>query len=1155
MLKRIVLKNFKSFKNLELEIPEGFTAIVGPNGSGKSNIVDAILFVLGRSSAKKLRADRFKNLITYHNGRRADYAEVAIFLKNDKIKDLPEEFGILRRIKKSGETDYYLILEDKRKKLTKTEIIDIFRKMNLLNNNVISQGDLAKIINISPIERRKIIDEISGIAEFDEKKKKAEEELKKARELIEMIDIRISEVKNQLNRLKKEKEDAEKYLKLKDLLNRARYTLYLKKVEYLREVINNINNNITHLKEKKEKLNKDIKIIEEEISKKNNELKNILSKLEDKEVISLYKEIKELELEIENDKKLLSKLKDEAKNINKDIIKKNEELKDTIKKLEEYKEIIKNKEKILEDINKKLYDLTKLRDDLINKIKDINEEINSLKEKENILNRKINEKQNLLYSYKENLSQIELKINQLNYELKRNIETIKKLKDEIDNIKEYDTKELYLKLENIKVEIEFKKKQIKELEEKEKEIREKLNKLYVEYTKEETKIKALKELEDIHLDRAIKEVLKLPGVIDVVGNLGKTKKEYKLAIEVAGGNRLNYVVTEDIDSAINAINYLKKHKLGRVTFLPLDKVKGRKAKNIYEDGVIGNAIDLVDFDEKYRNIFEFVFGDTVIVENIEIAKELSKKYNVRFVTLEGEVIESSGALIGGTFKSRAKIMIDVDENKIKSIANKIKELDKELEKIKNELSNNNKSLKELLAKKIELENKLEFIKKENLRLEKLKETNKKKINELNFINKELNLKLENLNKERNDLVEKIKELEDEIKTLVKERDEILAQLKQYENREEFIKLKDIENEINELSIKKNTILNEINKYKTLVDEILNQKIEELTLKIEELNKKLFSINENIKIYEENINKNLEILKEKKDKYEKISKDLKELNNKKIQIESEISSLKSKKSDLWNEINKIENEITKLLLDKTKFETKLEEEERNLYLCEIKEVDKELLQKPIKDIELTIYKIEEEIRQLEPVNMKAIEDYNFIYERFNELIKKREIYEIDEKKYLEMLREIEKKKKEVFLDTFNKIAKNFEEVYKQIGGIGKLRLENKNNPFEGGLLIDASPKGKKLISLESMSGGEKALTSLAFLFAIQKLNPSLFYVLDEVDAPLDVKNVSLIAEMIKNQSKQSQFIVISHREQMINKADTVYGVYMENGLSKVVGIKL
>ncbi len=210
---------------------------------------------------------------------------------------------------------------------------------------------------------------------------------------------------------------------------------------------------------------------------------------------------------------------------------------------------------------------------------------------------------------------------------------------------------------------------------------------------------------------------------------------------------------------------------------------------------------------------------------------------------------------------------------------------------------------------------------------------------------------------------------------------------------------------------------------------------------------------------------------------------------------------------------------------------------------------------IKELEILIGKLEEDIKNLEPVNMRAIEDYNYIYERYSELIKKREEYEKEEKKCLEMIKEIEKRKKEVFMEVFNKIAKNFEEIYKEIGGVGKLRLENKKNPFEGGLLIDASPRGKKLLSLDAMSGGEKALTALAFLFAIQKLNPSPFYVLDEVDAPLDVKNVSLIADMIKNSSKESQFIIITHREQMLSKAETVYGVYMEDGLSKVVGLKL
>lgn len=331
-------------------------------------------------------------------------------------------------------------------------------------------------------------------------------------------------------------------------------------------------------------------------------------------------------------------------------------------------------------------------------------------------------------------------------------------------------------------------------------------------------------------------------------------------------------------------------------------------------------------------------------------------------------------------------------------------------------------------------------------------------------------------------------------------------------------------------------------------------------KIKELEEKNKLIENNIKFYKSNIEKNVKQLREKQDRYVELTKDLKELTEKKEKYEGVIENNNNTKRELEEKINNINSEINSLLIDKTKYETLLEEEEKKLYLCEkVDEMSDETYNKlnEMNDTELEQYtiKLENSIKRLEPINMRAIEDYEYIESRYNELFKKRKEYEQDEKKYIQLIEEVEKRKKEVFIEVYEKVAKNYEEMYKNIGGTGKLSLENPDNPFEGGLLIDASPRGKSLQTLDVMSGGEKSLTALAFLFAIQRLTPAPFYVLDEVDAALDTKNAGLIGEMVSSASNESQFVVISHREQMIAKANTLYGVYMEDGLSKIVGIKL
>ena len=430
----------------------------------------------------------------------------------------------------------------------------------------------------------------------------------------------------------------------------------------------------------------------------------------------------------------------------------------------------------------------------------------------------------------------------------------------------------------------------------------------------------------------------------------------------------------------------------------------------------------------------------------------------------------------------------------------------------------------------------------------------------NISSKKLKEELYELEDLKEELEHKIKELDDKINNSISTRERVLKELKSYEDSTLIKRIRDIENKIEALSKKKDELENDTKRNAVLIKEVLIPKIAETTEKIKELNEKINMIQKNIQFYKNNMEKNVQMLSDKKERYVELTKDLKELTEKKERYEREIDELNNNKKELIEKIGGINKEINTLLIDKAKYETRLEDEEKKLYLCEkIEDVSDELFNRissmEIDELEKYALKLENSIKRLEPINMRAIEDYEYIEERYKELFEKRKEYEEDEKKYLQLIEEVEKRKKEVFMEVYEKVAKNYEEIYKDIGGTGKLSLENPENPFEGGLLIDASPRNKSLQSLDVMSGGEKSLTALAFLFAIQRLTPAPFYVLDEVDAALDTKNATLIGDMIKNASKESQFVVISHREQMISKADTLYGVYMEDGLSKIVGVKL
>ncbi len=1202
-LSEIHLKNFKSFKNAKLKIPPGFTAILGPNGSGKSNIIDGICFVLGKTSAKSLRAGKFNELITYHKNKRADYAEVILFFDN-KDRKIPidsDKVGISRKVKLKGDNNYYLIWYEKkegkegnekkeekeekgnkpvekRKKMKKSQIIDIFNRISLSGDglNIILQGDLIRLIEMSPRERRKVIDEISGIAEYDEKKEKSQRELEKAREYIEKIDIRINEVRANLEKLKKEKDDAEKYLKLSEELKTTKYILISKKVELLRVVLEDTEKNINALKELKEKFQDDIYELDDKILNLENKLENVVNELKEKgneEVMELHKSIKELELNIENDKKQLNNGLDDFKNSKNQLESKEKELNETRAKIDNIRKETMEKEKEIKTIKETIKNLEDERNSLKSSVEKSETHINILKQQERKLSERLNEYQKELHKLRTELNDIDGKINKKSFDLKRNEETIKKLKEELDLINKNtsDTKELYKELEDVVVELEFSKKMLKKYEDEKKELQSKRDKLYSEYAKENAKIKALKEMKNFNVNSTIKSVLdaKLPGVVDIVGNLGKTKNEYKTAIEIAGGGRLNHIVVKRMDDGVRAIEYLKRNKLGRATFLPMDRIRGHEPRHINEDGVIGRAVDLVEFKEEYRNIFNYVFGNTIIVKDLETAKNLSKKYKMRFVSLEGDVVEASGAMVGGSIRRSSNIKVEIDTSKLEKLANELKEIENKLngsngvdgvDGINNKIDEINRKINTYSAKKMEIENKLRLIKENENRKMDIIKNNNTKIKEIELINKKLGDELEELEDLKEELEHKIKILENKIDETISTRERVLKELKSYEDSTLIKRIRDVESKIETLSKKKDELENDTKRNAVLIKEVLIPKMAETTEKIKELNEKISMLQKNIEFYKNNIEKNVQLLNDKKERYIELTKDLKELTEKKAMYEKEIENVNNNKKELIEKIGGINKEINNLLIDKAKYETRLEDEEKKLYLCEkIEDVSDELFNRissmEIDELEKYALKLENSIKRLEPINMRAIEDYEYIEERYKELFDKRKEYEEDEKKYLQLIEEVEKRKKEVFMEVYEKVAKNYEEIYKDIGGTGKLSLENPENPFEGGLLIDASPRNKSLQSLDVMSGGEKSLTALAFLFAIQRLTPAPFYVLDEVDAALDTKNATLIGDMIKNASKESQFVVISHREQMISKADTLYGVYMEDGLSKIVGVKL
>lgn len=664
--------------------------------------------------------------------------------------------------------------------------------------------------------------------------------------------------------------------------------------------------------------------------------------------------------------------------------------------------------------------------------------------------------------------------------------------------------------------------------------------------------------EDSNFGRAVDTIMnaKLRGVHAPLVKLGTVDKEYSVAMEVAFGGRMAHIVVDDEHVAGVAIELLKSSNAGRATFIPLNKIKKAPTRlQLPRDkGVIDFAINLVDFDDEYIDAFYYAVGDTIVVEDLESAKKLIGKY--RMVTLQGELLEKSGSMTGGT---RLRTGLSFSQND-----------DEELNKFKDRLKEMEQKLATLENKKTSLETKLEDVR--GKYSDSLSEFSKSKV-ELDNMNQNY-ANSENILKEKADFIASaepnIVELNNKLDKLeeknVKIYDDMTICQEQIEEVEKLINDKDlkdlkektegVENEIKRLQTKLMTAendKNELNRQISFHDNLIETKNEEIT-NIEHNNIKL---EEDKKRYKNDIvelNKKMETLHEQIVQIEeKLGKLLKERD----EINADLIELEKQKHIKAADIDRIAEQIESFKARRRELEPQLENARKELEDSGEDVAKLEPIEISIEEITSKIQRLEKKMAELGDVNMRALAAYDEVLARQSELKEQIETLSKERKEILERMQGYEQLKKETFMKTYNHINENFKEVFHQLSeGEGELKLECPDDPLSGGMTIEAQPRDKKLQRLESMSGGEKSLTALAFVFAIQRYMPSPFYAFDEVDASLDTMNVERIAQMVQNQSKDTQFIVVSHRRPMIESANRTLGVTQkEKGITKVTGIKL
>lgn len=1181
-LKSIEIRGFKSFADkTQLKFRKGVTAVVGPNGSGKSNISDSVRWVLGEQSVKTLRGGKMEDVIFAGTQFRkpVGLAQVSLTLDNsDNSLDTDySEVTVTRRIFRSGETEYLINNQKCRLK----DINNLFMDTGIGKEgySLIGQGKIEAILSGKTEDRRALLEEAAGIVKFKSRKEEAERKLSNTENnLVRIRDI-ISTYEERIEPLKIEREKALKYKTLAEELRVKEVSVLVNNIKRIDEEINGISKDISDRKDeietKRNKLHKDkeeLLILEsniEELENKNNQEKSeYYTKKEEvnqslKNIEIFRERIKNLDEIIKKDSLEIEVLENSLKISIEEKNALGKELEEKIKEQLQKENDIKKLEKEVQELNREIQELERkiqhFKDEEFELLRKTSEANNNIA----LLNKEILNKEELGANGENNLRTIEGNIS-INLAtilgLKKNIDETRKAREEIKN----DIIENKKKLSSLSGSATRKESLLREISKN--------------ISTLEGKLTTLKDLEKSYegyqlsvkrlMERIENGQVSYGKGTKVLGEIFTVNKEYETAIEIALGGAISNIITKDENVAKLLIDYLKKNSLGRATFLPLNIIKGNRlsiSENIKNTtGFLGLASDLIEFDSKFKEIMDYSLGKTIIAKDMDCALKISKlgNYKLKIVTLDGEVISPGGALTGGSIYKknnssilgRRRELQELEGNISKSKERYSSEYDS-LNKIKEEIKvideeNLNKS-DEVHGKTIDItrfESEIKALENEGLKLK----------NSLEVSKKELSLNMETLSK---------------LKEEIKSKEELLAKLKENNssNKNEILSLQSslIEKKENFDRIKDEVIQIKINK--ATLDEVVYGKESEIKRKEKEEKEKEEKI---LKISAENTEKvkNISYLKnqidEKVNLIDKINKRLSELEDifksdevKRITLKDKLKIKDGETNELIEILRNLEGELNKREIAYAKIESEREShykrlnEELNLTLAEAVEIALEI--ENISKIKDEIFKLKSQITSLGTVNLAAIAEYEEVCEKYEFMAAQEEDLNKAKDELMTVINEMTTKMQELFRENFKILNKNFNETFRDLfkGGNAELIL-GEGDELTANIEINVQPPGKKLQNINLMSGGEKVLSAIALLFAILKMKPTPFCILDEIEAALDDANVYRYAEFLKEFSENIQFIVITHRKGTMEASDVMYGVTMEEkGVSKVVSVDL
>ncbi|MCS7171477.1 MAG: chromosome segregation protein SMC [Aquificaceae bacterium] len=1138
-IEKIILEGFKSYGKERVEVPigQGFIAVVGPNGAGKSNIGDAISFTLGIATAKTLRAKNLSYLIYSKNSDRADHAYVEVHFKNHGLFPLQEEDVIIsRKVYQDGRSVFRINGAVVREK----DLMDFLSKAGIYESayNVVLQGDIVKFLKMTPVERRKLIEEIAGIEEYEEKKQKALADLGEVELKIRELRLLMDEMEVQMEKLLEEVKRLRLYKNLEENKKALEIKLNMKTLYELKRSSEEIQKTMEEKTKEVEALRESLRVHEENFSQLEEELKRA-----NEELLPFRERVGRLSQSIENIGQSLQEIAKKLESLEREVFSSQEQIKflETqieflLKEEEEFLSLIQQEEMELLSLEESSNLLWRSIKDKENKLRVSLEELEKTEEK-------LKEIVTALEKNRKELSELELKVKELDIKREKVKEDMERLKEESKKIKTLMGEEI-MKRENYQ----------KMLKEEEKSIRQKRE----EYQKVEEKLRKIRQereelLKEISMIRGRLQSLPpedlpfedIKGVFGRVYSLIRIKDlEYLKAVETAGGGRLSYVVVENEEVAKDCIQRLKELRWGKLNFIPLNRIRDTKLPPYPPRvrGVIDFVVNLLDYDQRFEKAVKFVFGDTLLVDSFETAKNMGAG-TYRIVTLDGELFEKSGVISGGYSEERGELGRSF-------YLEELERLSQLHERLKGEEEREEKFLKTLRDILVEKEGVIAILRR---RLEEIEEKDKTGLERIKEVEEKL-LKGEEytriIEQEKEKIKERIKNLKEEAQYLEEKRENLslkrqsaLVHYKEsgmedlrveYEKlRQKIEKLKDSiqgkQLKLKESQLERESLKREIEKKLALI-ESAKLEMEELRLQRDSLIKKREELEEELK----RTNLQAYELYRAKDKMEEEQR----------KLQSELGKLKFQEEGLKEELHR-------LSLDRVKIEERYLEGVERLkelgYEGEIVEV-----KEGAGRLREELSRVLKELSSLGSVNFRAEEEYLEYEERYKDYQERYKKLKEEKDSIKELIEEIEGKKLRTFMETFQAVNKNLRNIFSELspGGKAYMVLEREDDPLSGGVSLVVKPRGKEVQYLEAISGGEKTLAALSLIFAIQDYRPSPFYYFDEVDAHLDEANARMVGELIKERSKGAQFIVVTLREVLANFADKVIGVSGRGGLSRV-----